>query len=187
MYYTLKKALRTVRDTLKKRVVMEKTRKTEWLLAQGYRPSTLPTIVTWYTKARELKGRTDDYTLNLYRGKGFVLDRKYLDPQLWNELEYGVKLPTVTVVAPEHSGTTPRLAKAIKGALGERDFWQGTPSELLALIGSSKQGIPTTALKLSIEIMQPHITNALKSYGITVDRKRTATKRLLQLSHSVDA
>jgi len=36
-------------------------------------------------------------------------------------------------------------------------------------------------LKLSIEIMQPHITNALKSYGITVDRKRTATKRLLQL------
>jgi len=172
---------------------MDRTSKTEWLLAQGYRTTTIPPIVTWYLIdkntgiERELRGRTDDYTLNLYRDKGFVLDRKYLDPQLWNELEYGVKRPVVIVVPPEHSGTTPRLAKAIKGALGERDFWQGTPSELLSLIGSSKQGIPTTALKLSIEIMQPHITNALKSYGITVDRKRTATKRLLQLSHSVDA
>jgi hypothetical protein len=165
---------------------MEKTRKTEWLLAQGYRPSTLPTIVTWYTKARELKGRTDDYTLNLYRGKGFVLDRKYLDPQLWNELEYGVKRPVVIVVPPEHSGTTPRLAKAIKGAVGERVFWQGTPSELLALIDSRKQGIPKDAIRLSTKVMKPHITKVLKSYGITVDRKRTASKRLLQLRHSVN-
>jgi len=72
------------------------------------------------------------------------------------------------------------------GAIGSGVFWQGTPSELLALIGSSKQGFPTTALKLSIEIMKPHMTDALKSYGITVDRKRTAAKRLLQLSCSVD-
>ena len=62
-------------------------------------PSTIPHIVTWYLidkntgRERELKGRTDDYTFNLYRAKGFVLDRKYLDPQLWNELEYGVKFP----------------------------------------------------------------------------------------------
>ena len=61
---------------------MDRTRKMEWLIAQGYRPSTLPPIVTWYLvdkntgMERELRGRTDDYTLNLYRGKGFVLDRK---------------------------------------------------------------------------------------------------------------
>ena len=88
------------RPTLyKKGVVMERTRKSDWLIAQGYRTTTIPPIVTWYLidkdsgKERELRGRTDDYTLNLYRGKGFVLDRKYLDPQLWNELEYGVKFP----------------------------------------------------------------------------------------------
>ena len=161
---------------------MNKTRKTEWLIAQGYRLSTLPPHVTWYTKDRELKGRTDDYTLNLYRSKGFVLDRKYLDPQLWHELEYGVKGPTVTLVSPEHSVTTPRLATAIRGAMSERTFWEGTPSELLALLDSRKQGIPKDAIRLSTEVMKPHITDALKTYSLTVQRKRTARKRLLQLS-----
>ena len=113
--------------------------------------------------------------------------RKYLDPQLWHELEYGVKRSVVTVEPPEHSGTTPRLAKAIRMALGNGVFWQGTPSELLALIGSRKEGIPKDAIRLSTEVMKPHMTNALKSYGLTVHRKRTATKRFLQLSRSVDA
>ena len=166
---------------------MERASKADWLIAQGYRTSTLPPVVTWYTKDRELKGRTDDYTLGLYRSKGFVLDRKFLDPQLWNELEYGVNRSVVTVKPPEHSGMTKGLARAIKGAVGERGFWQGTPSELLALIGSQKQGIPKTALGLSIEVMKPHMTDALKSYDMTVERKGTESKRFLQLSRSVDA
>jgi len=67
---------------------------THWLMAQGYRLSKLPPVVTWYAidkssgVERELRGRTDDYTLNLNRSKGYVLARKYLDPPLWNELEY---------------------------------------------------------------------------------------------------
>ena len=50
---------------------MERTRKTDWLVAQGYRLSTIPPVVTWYVtdkgtgRERELQGRTDDYTLNL--------------------------------------------------------------------------------------------------------------------------
>ena len=166
---------------------MERARKADWLIAQGYRTSTLPPVVMWYTKDRELRGRTDDYTLGLYRSKGFVLDRKFLDSQLWHELEYGVKRPAVTVEPPEHPGTTPRLAKAIRRAMSERDFWQGTPSELLALIGSRKEGIPKDAIRLSTEVMKPHMTNVLKTYGLTVQRKRTARKRFLQLSRSVDA
>ena len=161
---------------------MERTRKTDWLIAQGYRPSTLPPIVTWYTKDRELKGRTDDYTLNLYRAKGFVLDRKYLDPQLWHELEYVITRPGMTVEPPQPLERTPRLAKAIRGAVGERDFWQGTPSELLALIGSQKQGIPKSALGLFIEVMKPHMTDALKSYGLMVERRRTAKSRLFRVT-----
>ena len=68
-----------------------------------------------------------------------------------------------------------------------RDSWKGTPSELLGLIGSQDQGIPTNAVWLSIEVMKPHITDALKTYGVTVQRKRTASRRLLQLNRSVDA
>ena len=81
----------------------------------------------------------------------------------------------------------PRLARAIKGAVGERDFWEGTPSELFALMGAGNWGMPKSPARLSIEVMKPHMTDALKSYGLTVHRKRTASKRLLQLSRSVDA
>ena len=91
---------------------MEKTRKTDWLIAQGYRPSTLPPTVTWYAPGREFRGRTDDYTLNLYRGKGFVLDRKYLDPQLWHEMEYGITHPRMTVEPPQPSGRTPQASQS---------------------------------------------------------------------------
>ena len=166
---------------------MEKTKKTHWLLAQGYRLSRLPFKVTWYWidkndgKERELITRTDDYNLDLYRRKGYVLNRKFLDPQEWNELEYGVKLPVVDVQQPKHLGRTLRLAKAIKVVVGEQDSWQGTASQLLALIGPGKRGIPKDAASLSTKIMKPRVTAALKLYGISVYRKRTPTKRLLEL------
>ena len=166
---------------------MERTRKTDWLIAQGYRRSTIPPVVTWYVtdrntgKERELRGRTDDYTLNLYRGKGFVLDRKYLDPQLWHELEYGIPRPRMTAEPPQPSGSTPRLAKAIRGIMSGRDSWEGTATALLSMIASRTVGIPKDAIRLSTEVVKPHMTDALKAYGLTVHRKRTATKRLLQL------
>jgi hypothetical protein len=175
-------------DSTKKGVFMEKTRKTHWLLAQGYRMSRLPFKVTWYWidkndgKERELITRTDDYNMDLYRRKGYVLDRKFLDPQAWHELEYGVKLPVVDVQQPKQSHAIPRLATAIRSAVREWDFWQGTPTELLALLDSGKQGIPKDAIRLSTKINKPHMTAALKSCGITVDRKRTPTKRLLELA-----
>ena len=169
---------------------MERTRKTAWLIAQGYRLSTIPPVVTWYVtdrntgRERELRERTDDYTLNLYRGKGFVLDRKYLDPQLWHELEYGIPRPRMTVEPPQASGRTPRLARAIRGAMSGRDSWEGTSSELLSMIPLGKVGIPKDSTRLSTAVMKPRITDALKYYGLTVERKRTASRRLLQLGRS---
>jgi len=117
--------------------------------------------------------------------KGFVLDRKYLDPQLWNELEYGVKRPVVTVAPPEGSGTTPRLAGAIRRAMGERDSWQGTPSELFALMGAGNWGMPKSPARLSTEVMKPQVTDALWLHGIGVARRRSNGKRFLELSRSV--
>lgn len=168
--------------------VKKKTRKTDWLMAQGYRLSRLPFKLTWYWvdknsgQVNELRIVANDYNLNLYRGKGYVLDRKFLDPQAWHELEYGVKLPVVDAEPPKHPGRTPSLAKALKEALGKAYFWQGTPTELLALIDAGKQGIPKDAIGLSMQIMKPHITDALESYGIEIARHRSNGQRLLRLT-----
>ena len=62
-----------------------------------------------------------------------------------------------------------------------RDFWEGTATELLSMIGSRKVGIPKDATRSSTEAVKPHITDALKTYGLTVQRKRTPHKRLLQV------
>ena len=161
---------------------MERTRKHDWLIAQGYRSSTLPPIVTWYRKdGSELRGKTDDYTLNLYRSKGYVLDRKYLDPQLWSELEYGTNRSSKPVAPIVDIEAIPRLARAIKVAMTNRDLWEGSPSELLTILGSGKPGIPKDAIRLSTKVMTPQVTDALESYGLTVERKRTPNKRFLQL------
>jgi hypothetical protein len=77
--------------------VMEKTRIANWLIGQGYRLSSLPSKVTWFTidkvsgKQRGFITHANDYNLNFYRGKGYVLNPKLLDPQAWHELEYGGK------------------------------------------------------------------------------------------------
>ena len=62
-----------------------------------------------------------------------------------------------------------------------RGFWEGTASELLSMIDPGKVGIPKDGTRLSTEIMKPHIADSLKTYGLTVHRKRTASRRLLQL------
>jgi hypothetical protein len=131
----LEKASGTVRDTLK----MERTQKHDWLIAQGYRTSTLPPVVTWYTKDRELKGRTDDYTLGLYRSKGFVLDRKCLDPHLWHELEYGVNRSVVAVAPPEHSGTK-KVSRSHQKGYGREGFLAGNPLGVVRLDGCRELG-----------------------------------------------
>ena len=166
--------------------VKEKTRIADWLMAQGYRLSRLPSKLTWYAidkvsgQEREFVTQANDYNLNLYRGKGYVLDRKFLDPHAWHELEYGVKPPEVDAQKPKPPATIP-IATALKEALGKEYFWQGTPSELLALIDAGKQGIPKDAIGLSMQIMKPHITDALKDYGIDVVRHRSNGQRLLRL------
>ena len=45
---------------------------------------TVTVLLTWYVPGRESTGRTDNYTMDLYRGKGYVLDKRFLDPRLWD-------------------------------------------------------------------------------------------------------
>ena len=63
-----------------------------------------------------------------------------------------------------------------------RDFWEGTAIELLSMIDSGELGIPKDGTRLSGEIMKPHTTDASQTYGLTVERERTASRRLLVFS-----
>ena len=92
-----------------------------WIFMQGYHGSSLPPRVTWYSLDREFTGRTDNYTLDLYRGKGYVLDKRFQDPRLWDSLVnhiHGASSTTtkpcsIVIKPPQPSSETPRLAKEI--------------------------------------------------------------------------
>ena len=161
---------------------MDKTPRGLWLSQQGYHPGKLPPRVTWYGQGKSFTGATDNYTIDLNRSKGYVLAPKFLDPQLWGELELCLARTRIAVHAGAPPDVTPSLADAIAGTMIERDFGEGTASELLTLINSGGEGIPKDAIRLSTEVMKPQVTDALKPYGLKVHRKRTASKRLLQLS-----
>ena len=140
---------------------MEKRPRPIWLFMQGYHEASLPPMVQWYAKGRTFKGRSDSYTLGLYRGKGFVLDERFLDPMLWSALEYrrqlvdlqrahnGTKAPCPTII--EHKANLKRgqplrrasaLAREVISLMGEREAWQGSASDLLGLIDSTRNGVP---------------------------------------------
>jgi hypothetical protein len=161
-----------------------------WIFMQGYHTSSLPPRVTWYAPGREFTGRTDNYTLELYRGKGYVLDRRFLDPMTWdarvNHVHGDSRITTkpcsIVITPHEPSSETPRLARVLIGVMDNRAYWEGTASELLSLIGEYGHGIPRLHNRLSAELMQTYITDALDAHGITVQRERTSERRTLRLS-----
>ena len=128
-----------------------------WLFMQGYHVHSLSPKVTWYTPDREFSGRSDTYTLGLYRGRGYVLDRRFFDSAMWdNEITHDhagskvtVKPCSIVIAPPKLSNTIPRLARGLIGLMGERDSWEGTASEMLTLIDSGSSGeIPTLPNRL---------------------------------------
>ena len=88
-----------------------------WLFMQGYHARSLPPRVTWYTPDREFTGRTDNYTLTLYRGKGYVLDKRFLDQGMWNTqvahhhggFSVTTKPCSIVIKAPKVPNTVPPL------------------------------------------------------------------------------
>ena len=158
---------------------------------QGYHVHSLPPKVAWYAQGREFSGRTDTYTLGLHRGKGYVLDRRFFDPSMWdNEITHDharskvtVKPCSVVIAPPKLSNAIPRLARELIGLMDERESWEGTASELLELIDSGDgREIPTLPNRLSSELIQDYITDPLESCGIVIQRERTAERRTLRLS-----
>ena len=154
---------------------MERRQRDVWLTMQGYHRHGLKPKITWYGyQGREFEGRSDNYTVDLYRGKGFVLDRKYLDPDLWQSLEYvGVE------ATPER---LPDLAREIVGMLHGKNYWKGTASEMLLLLRSRYDNTPVDPIRLAMEISGDDVTKGLASKGISLTKKRIKGKRWILIS-----
>ena len=94
---------------------------------------------------------------------------------------------SIVIKTPEPPGTilggegVGGVARELIGLLDDRNSWEGTASELLSLIGDRGDGIPQIHNRLSAELLQPYITDALDAYGITIQRERTSERRVLRL------
>ena len=169
-----------------------------WLRMQGLNPNNLPRTSTWYTKdGRECEGKMDTYNIDLYRSKGYVLDKKYRHRITWYALEYGghewldeqLRKDFNAIGTPDITGQkdtpedVPALATAVLGFMEGRDNFEGTASLLLEKL-PGKVGVPRTPIKLSAEIIQPRVTDVLESNGIEVTRYRTAKERILLITRT---
>jgi hypothetical protein len=128
-----------------------------WLQTQGIdRPDQLPRKSLWYKPdGTSSLGPSDPYHLARYRQRGMTL-----------------KPPTIT---PEsvHREPMPLVAKKVLRVLGEDQRWEGSASELAAIIGSR------TPTGLSRALGTPKVTGALSAAGVTVRRGYRGKGRVL--------
>jgi transposase len=134
-----------------------------------------------YADLRSQFGVTPSTVAEVKRSMGLLDPVSNAGP---DEPEHGVAPPEIAVVPAEQPEPTPRLVKAIRIAMGEMDYWEGTASELLAMVGPRGQGIPRNAIRLSTVLGMPHMIDALKTDGIAVERHRSGGARSIHLTRS---
>jgi len=130
-----------------------------WLRSQGIdRPETLPRKSLWYKPdGSSSMGHSDAYHVARYRQRGMTL-----------------KPPTITP-EPVHRGPMPLAAKKVLRVLGEDQRWEGSASELAAMIGNR------TPTGLSRLLGTPKVSAALASAGVTASRGYRGNGRVLRL------
>ena len=149
-----------------------------WLSMQGYRRHGLAPRIKWFGyEGKEFTGQSDPYTLDNNRRKGFVLHRDYLDPELWEFLEYESPTPQSIFIRD-----LPHLAVEIVRLMFGKELWKGTATELLNTIDSRYSGIPDVPERLGMALTQTNIAKALATKGIKVQRIRTASKRVIVIT-----
>ena len=132
-----------------------------WLQTQGIdRPDQLPRKSLWYKPdGTSSLGPSDPYHLGLYRRRGMTL-----------------KAPVSA--AQEHQPPRvpmPSIARQVVSLLGQGARWEGSASELAAIIGSR------TPTGLSRALGSPRVNAALAAAGVTVERGYRGNGRVLRL------
>jgi hypothetical protein len=132
-----------------------------WLRSQGIdRPETLPRMSRWYRlDGSSSVGHSDPYHLGLYRQRGMTL-----------------KAPALNV--QEHQparAPMPSIARQVVSLLGQEGRWEGSASELAAMIGNR------TPTGLSRLLGTAKVATALGAAGVTVERGYRGSGRVLRL------
>ena len=73
------------------------------------------------------------------------------------------------------------LKEAVAGFMKGKDVWEGTATELLAILGGSTNAIPVDATRLSKSLGKS--ASQQDDWSIAVERTKTAKKRGIRLSH----
>jgi hypothetical protein len=131
------------------------------LLSQGVdRPDQLPRMSLWYKPdGGSSIGHSDPYHLGLYRRRGMTLKAPVLNVQ-------------------EHQPARvpmPSIARQVVSLLGQQQRWEGSASELAAMIGNR------TPTGLSRLLGTAKVATALSAAGITVYRGYKEHGRTLRL------
>ena len=130
-----------------------------WLRSQGVdRPEALPRKSLWYhPDGRSSIGPSDPYHLGLYRRRGLTL------------------VPPAPPEPKPRTVPVPAIARQVLYLLGQGERWEGSASELAAIIGSR------TPTGLSRALGTPKVTGALSAAGVTVERGYRGNGRVLRL------
>jgi len=130
-----------------------------WLQTQGIdRPDQLPRKSVWYrADGTGSLGPSDPYHLGLYRRRGLTL------------------LPPAPPEPKPRSVLVPSIARQVLYLLGQGERWEGSASELAAIIGSR------TPTGLSRALGTTKVAVALAAAGVTVERGYRGNGRVLRL------
>jgi hypothetical protein len=132
-----------------------------WLQTQGIdRPDQLPRKSLWYRPdGSSHMGHSDPYHLARYRQRGMTLK-----PPVFNVQEHQ---PTRVPM--------PSIARQVLYLLGQEERWEGSASDLAAIIGSR------TPTGISRALGTTKVAVALAAAGVTVERGYRGSGRVLRL------
>jgi hypothetical protein len=138
-----------------------------WLQTQGIdRPDQLPRKSLWYRPdGSSSMGHSDAYHVARYHQRGMTL-----------------KAPVSAALEHQPARVPmPSIARQVLSLLGQEERWEGSASELAAIIGNR------TPTGLSRLLGTAKVTAALSAEGITVKRGYKGNSRVLRLERRQDA
>ena len=88
-------------------------------------------------------------------------------------------VPSGIIIPPPKRNATMTLADAVAGLMQGMDTWEGTASELLAMLDGATPELPVDATRLSKALNK--LASQLAVRGVAVEHVKTAKRRGIRL------